>query len=216
MIDLLSELWINGLLDPSGRLDPSRAGDLVHPAGDGGRNLAYTIVPETDGDDHGAIIIDERDIQNLLRTKAAVYSACALMLKSVDLDFDAIAEVYVAGGFGRFLDLKKSIMIGLLPDLPLDRFTYLGNAALSGAREILCNAGARKTVTQLANRMTYLELNVDPAYMNEYTAALFLPHTDIDRFPTARAAIAAHLSDARATVGRRTGLRSENDAGTPS
>lgn len=216
MIDLLAELWTAGLLDPSGKLDPSSPGDVIHPTGDGGRNLAYTIVPESDGDDHRAIIIDECDIQNLLRTKAAVYSACALMLKSVDLDFDAITEVYVAGGFGRFLDLKKSIMIGLLPDLPLDRFTYLGNAALAGARQILCDADARHTVTQLADRMTYLELNADPAYMNEYTAALFLPHTDIDRFPTARAAVAAHRSDAQATIGRRIAPRSQNDKEKPS
>ena len=191
MIDLLAELWGAGLLDPSGKLDPSRGGGLIAPAETGSRSLAYTVVPAEASASGAAITIDERDIQNLLRTKAAVYSACALMLKSVGLDFDAIAEVYVAGGFGRFLDLEKSIRIGLLPDLPLERFTYLGNSALSGASAMLCRAGARRDVLRIADQVTYLELNVDPAYMGEYTAALFLPHTDINRFPTVKAALAA-------------------------
>lgn len=190
MIDLLSELWGAGLLDPSGKLDPTRGNNRIAPMEAGSRNLAFTVVPAEDSDTGIAITLDERDIQNLLRTKAAVYSACAIMLKSVGLDFDAITEAYVAGGFGRFLDLEKSIRIGLLPDLPLERFTYLGNSSLSGARAMLCRAAARQDVLRLADRITYLELNVDPAYMNEYTAALFLPHTDINRFPTVKAALA--------------------------
>ena len=119
------------------------------------------------------------------------------------LDFDAVAEVYVAGGFGRFLDLRKSIAIGLLPDLPLERFTYLGNAALTGARAILCERAARANVNRLADRMTYLELNADPAYMSEYTAALFLPHTDIDRFPSVRDAALRQCQTRAATVKER-------------
>lgn len=96
-------------------------------------------------------------------------------------------EGSVARGFGRFLDLRHSIAIGLLPDLPVERYTYLGNVSLSGARAMLCEKAARHRVVELAGRMTYLELNVDPAYMSECTATLFLPHTDIDRFPTVKA-----------------------------
>ncbi len=187
LIDLLAELWGSGLLDPAGRLDLSRGSGRISQAGGSGRNLEYMIVHPSDAEDGKAIVIDERDIQNLLRTKAAVYSACAIMLKSVGLDFDSVVEVYVAGGFGRFLDLEKSITVGLLPDVPLGRFTYLGNAALTGARRMLCRSAAREEVVRLADRMTYLELNADPTYMSEYTAAMFLPHTDLDRFPTVKA-----------------------------
>jgi len=193
-IDLLAELWSAGLLDPSGKLDPLRGAGQIRQAETGGRNLAYALVGEGQSDTARPITIDERDIQNLLRTKAAVYAACAIMLKSVGLEFDAIAEVYVAGGFGRFLDLEKSITIGLLPDLPLERFTYLGNSALAGAQRMLCEADARRKVIEIADRMTYLELNVDPTYMNEYTAAMFLPHTDVDRFPTVKPATVSRPS----------------------
>jgi len=187
MIDLLAELWMAGLLDPSGKLHPGRGGGRIRPAEGSTRNLEYVVVPAEASETGKAITLDERDIQNLLRTKAAVYAAGALMLRSVGLDLDAVAEVYVAGGFGRYLDLRKAILIGLLPDLPLDRFTYLGNSSLAGAQMMLCSATARRRVLDVARRITYLDLNADPAYMNEYTAALFLPHTDIERFPTVKA-----------------------------
>ena len=184
MIDLLAELWMSGLLDPGGKLNPD--GNGVRQTGPGGRNLAYTVVDASESGTGEEIFIDERDIQELLRAKAAIYSACALLLKSVGLDFDVVTQVYIAGGFGRFLDLRRAIQIGLLPDLPLDRFTYLGNSALAGAQAMLTDADARQRVTQVASRITYLGLNVDPSYMSEYTAALFLPHTDIDRFPSVK------------------------------
>jgi len=100
-------------------------------------------VPAEASDTGQPIVLDERDIQNLLRTKAAVYAAGTLMLRSVGLDLNAVTEVYVAGGFGRYLDLRKAILIGLLPDLPLDRFTYLGNSSLAGAQMMLCSSVAR-------------------------------------------------------------------------
>ncbi len=187
MIDLLAELRAAGLLDPSGKLDPASGSDRIRPVAEGSRYLAYTVVPAGESGTGEEITLDDRDIQNLLRTKAAVYAACALMLNSVGLDLDAIEEIYVAGGFGRFLDVRNSIRIGLLPDRPPERFTYLGNSSLAGARAMLCGAAARRDAARLADRITYQELNVDPAYMSEYTAALFLPHTDLGRFPTVMA-----------------------------
>jgi uncharacterized 2Fe-2S/4Fe-4S cluster protein (DUF4445 family) len=184
VIDLLAELWTAGFLDSSGKFDASRRCGLVRQTGDSGRNASYTVVEASESATGEDIILDERDIQSLLRTKAAVYAACAFVSKSIGLEFGAIEKVYVAGGFGRFLDLERSITIGLLPDLPLGSFTYLGNSSLAGAHAMLTSRAAREKVSELADRITYLELNVSPAYMDEYTAALFLPHTDTGRFPS--------------------------------
>jgi len=186
MIDLLAELWATKRLEPSGRFNPARCGALLRPAGPATRDLAYVAAPGALTESGQDLVITESDIQNLLRTKAAVYSACAVLLAHAGLTTKDLTQVYVAGGFGRFLDLRKSILIGMLPDLPLDCFTYLGNSALAGAREMLLQRDARRKVHELANRVTYLELNVVPSYMAEYTAAMFLPHTDLGRFPTAR------------------------------
>ncbi len=185
MIDLLAELRAAGLIDPSGKLLPEVGHGLIRPCKDSSRYFLYSIVTEEASGTGQEIFLDDRDIMNLLRTKAAVYSACSLMLRSAGLDFDSISRVYVAGGFGRFLDLKRSIEVGLLPDLPLDQFIYLGNSALAGAKAMLLHEQARRKVEELANRITYLELNADPAYMDEYMAAQFLPHTDLSRFPSA-------------------------------
>lgn len=182
LIDLLAELKDAGVLDPAGRLHPEYCGPGRN--GNGARNLCFTVVPAARSGTGEDIVISDLDILNLLRAKAAVYAACSLMLKSVGLDFEAVSRVYVAGGFGRFLDLRKSIQVGMLPDLPLDRFVYLGNSALAGAKAMLVSKAAREKAQEFASRLTYLELNVDPSYMDEYVAALFLPHTDLHRFPS--------------------------------
>lgn len=132
-------------------------------------------------------MVTELNIENIIRTKASVYSACALMLKQVGLGFDGLRRVYIAGGFGRFLDLENATTLGLLPNLPRDKFHYLGNASLMGSYMVAVSREFQQRQLQLARRMTYLELNTDPAYMEQYTGALFLPHTDPARFPSVRA-----------------------------
>ena len=182
MVDLLAEMWRARIIGPSGKFDPGRPG-LFSP-GTGTRDLAYEIVPAAESGAGGAISISDKDIGNLLRTKAAVYAAGSLMLKAAGLAERDIAGVYVAGGFGRFLDLRQAIAIGMLPDLPPERYTYLGNSSLAGARAMLLSGEARRKVSELARRITYLELNTDPSYMDEFLGALFLPHTDASRFPS--------------------------------
>ncbi len=186
LIDLIAELWRVGLLDPSGRLHPAGAAERIHPFSGNRRNLCYEVASAAVSASGEPIVITEQDIMNLLRAKASVYSACALALGSVGLEVNAVDRAFVAGGFGRYLDVEKAIMIGMLPDLPLDRYTYLGNSALAGAHAMLNHPAARSKVSELAGRITYLELNANPAYMDEYTAALFLPHTDMRRFPSVR------------------------------
>jgi uncharacterized 2Fe-2S/4Fe-4S cluster protein (DUF4445 family) len=186
VIDLLAELWSAGFIDSSGRFDASRSRERIRGSDGSSRNAVYTVIEASESATGDEIVLDEHDIQSLLRTKAAVYAACSFMLKSIGLEFGTVKRVYVAGGFGRFLDLEKSITIGLLPDLPLESFTYLGNSALAGAHAMLRSRAAREKVEELSRRITYLELNVTPAYMDEYTAALFLPHTDSEQFPSVK------------------------------
>jgi uncharacterized 2Fe-2S/4Fe-4S cluster protein (DUF4445 family) len=130
--------------------------------------------------------ITENDIKNLIRTKGAVYSACMVLLKNVGLGFDKIDSIYIAGGFGQHLNIDNAVQIGLLPDLDRKRFHYIGNSSLLGAYLILLNDKNREMVDATAGKMTYIELNTEPDYMNEYTGALFLPHTDINLFPTVK------------------------------
>jgi uncharacterized 2Fe-2S/4Fe-4S cluster protein (DUF4445 family) len=179
MISLLAQLLQTGWIDAAGKLKRSEPSEAIQIDG---RHAAYVLVTANESVTGRAIVIDEKDIENIIRAKAALYAACALMLKQVGMEFHNLRKVYIAGGFGRFLDLDAAIAIGLLPNLPRERFHFIGNASLAGSRMALVSERHREKQRHQARRMTYLELTTDPFYMNEYTAALFLPHTNPDRF----------------------------------
>ena len=181
MISLIAELFLTGWIDAAGKLNRDKQSPAVQIDG---RNSKYIIVPAEKADSCKAIMISELDIENIVRAKAAIYSACALMLDQLGMDFPDLGKIYIAGGFGRFLDLDKAKVIGLIPDLPTEKFQYIGNSSLMGSYMALVSSEFRQKQIDLANRMTYLELSTDPSYMDQYTGALFLPHTDPRRFPT--------------------------------
>jgi uncharacterized 2Fe-2S/4Fe-4S cluster protein (DUF4445 family) len=181
MISLLANLFIAGWLDAAGKLDRSRPCPAILVDG---RTARYTIATADETDSGRAITISELDIENIIRAKAAIYSACALMAGQVGVSLNDLERIYIAGGFGRFLDLEKAIVIGLIPDLPRERFHYIGNSSLMGSYMILVSQDFRTRQLELARRMTYVDLSTDPAYMDQYTGALFLPHTDPSRFPS--------------------------------
>ena len=170
LICLCGELFRRGIIDRSGRFhNESRA--FVVETGD----------RTASGED---LVITEPDLENLIRTKAAIYAACSLILENVGLDWDAIGRVYIAGGFGRYIQVAEAVLIGMLPDLPHRRFSYIGNAALTGAYIALLSREHRRRLAEIAGRITYVDLSSDPRYMDNYVRALFLPHTDLERFPT--------------------------------
>ena len=181
LVDLLAELFIKGYIDRNGKFntereypriieDESGKGFLVEK----GKNCYW-------GKD---ILLTENDISTLIRTKGAIFSACSLLLKNVGITFDEIDAFYIAGGFGRCLAIENAIRIGLLPDIERDKYHYLGNSSLLGAHLILISDKNRAIVNDITEKMTYIELNTEPSYMNEYTGALFLPHTDMELFPS--------------------------------
>jgi uncharacterized 2Fe-2S/4Fe-4S cluster protein (DUF4445 family) len=181
MISLLADLFLTGWIDPAGKLNRDRKSDAIRIEG---RQAQFVIVPAEDSATGKPITISESDIENIIRAKAAIYAACSLMLEQVGLDFAHLDAIYIGGGFGRFLDIEKAVIIGLLPDLPREKYHYLGNSSLMGACKTLVSQQSRERQLALCRRMTYLELNTNPAYMDQYTGALFLPHTDIRRFPS--------------------------------
>ncbi len=181
MIDLVAGLFLTGWLDAAGKLERVRPCLAIRIEG---RRASYTVAPAEETATRKPLIIMESEIENILRTKASIYSACALMLERVGLGFADLRHIYIAGGFGRYLDLENAMMIGLIPDLPRERFHYIGNSSLMGSYMVVVSQEFRERQLELAQRMTYVELNTDPAYMEQYTGALFLPHTDPSRFPS--------------------------------
>lgn len=183
LVDLMAELFTQGYIDRHGKFIDSKAQSRLIERESGPGFLIEAGTQTFWGND---LIITENDISHLIRTKAAVYAACSLLLKQVGLKFNDIQSVYLAGGFGQNLNIENAIRIGLLPDLERDRFAYIGNSSLLGAYLILLCLENWNMVHELADKMTYIELNTEPTYMNEYTGALFLPHTEMKLFPSVK------------------------------
>jgi len=186
MISLLANLFTSGWIDPAGKLNRTKNSENITVSG---RNAFYTIVRAEETGNSKPIVITETEIANIIRAKAAIYSASSLMLDQIGISFGDIARVYIAGGFGSSLDLQEATIIGLIPDIPLEKFRYIGNSSLFGSYMVLISQEFKNRQLNLAKRMTYIDLSKYPNYMDQYTAAQFLPHTDLGNFPSVQAVL---------------------------
>ena len=181
LIDVISELRRQGVLDRGAKFaEPGYCSRLRQNSEGSEFVLAYSGETAIDRD----IVITQADINNLVRSKAAVYAGAAVLIKSMDLSFNDLDQIYIAGGFGNYLDLKGSIAIGLLPDIPLEKVKFIGNSSLTGAKVALLSRAALDEIEKIAQMMTYIDLSSNNQFMDEYSSALFLPHTDLEQFPS--------------------------------
>jgi uncharacterized 2Fe-2S/4Fe-4S cluster protein (DUF4445 family) len=181
LIDLIAALWKSGVIDRQGHMDIEADPERVR---EGRSGPEFVLVPAAAAREGRELVVTEGDIRNLIRSKAAVFAGINVMLTHVGMSPSDISRVYVAGGFGNYLDIDQAVTIGLLPDLDRESFVFMGNTSLAGARSFLLSAEARERVRDIAAAMTYLELSVGNDFMDEFTKALFLPHTDLKHFPT--------------------------------
>ena len=180
LIDTVAELLEVGLIDQNGKFLRDRPTDRVRKGPDG---FEYVLVRKEETLIHEDIVLTEIDIENLIRTKGAIFAGCKVLLDSVGLGFKDLEQVIIAGGFGRHLDLEKAIFIGLLPELDIEKFIFVGNGSLLGARLLSFSKDLLKETERIALMMTNLELSNHPTFMSEFVAAMFLPHTDTSAFP---------------------------------
>lgn len=181
LISLLAELFITGVVDKSGNFNFGLGSARVR-AGEHGPEYVVAWGAETG---HGRdIALTKVDIDNLMRAKGAIYAGFTLLAQSVGVELAMVERFLIGGSFGQYLNIEKAVQIGLLPDLPWETFQFLGNTSLHGALLTLLNRDYRHQITEIAAKMTYLELSADNAFYDAFTSALFLPHTDLDAFPS--------------------------------
>ncbi|NLI83530.1 MAG: DUF4445 domain-containing protein [Deltaproteobacteria bacterium] len=186
LIDLVAELVAEDIIDQSGRFIR-----MDHPRVQVRDDTAAFVAAEASETESGEpVILTEDDIGNLIKSKGAVMAAMKVLLDSLGMSFNDLDKVYVAGGFGAHLDIEKAIFVGLLPDIPQERIQFIGNSSLAGARLALTSTDAFGRAEEISKKMTYFELSVRPEFMNEFVAALFLPHTQMELFPSVVKAIA--------------------------
>ena len=132
------------------------------------------------------IVINEADIDNFIRAKAAIYAGIMTLLGNVGLEVTDLEQVILAGAFGSYIDLDCAMTVGLLPDVAPEMVKYVGNGSLMGARMSELSNHIRQDVVDVVHRMTSFELSEVDSFKDHYVASLFLPHTDSSLFPSVR------------------------------
>jgi len=186
LIDLVSEMFTHGIIDRKARIQ-DLGGGRTRPS-ESGSEYVVELRQRLGSDGTADMTITDADLQNLLRTKAAIYGACAVLLRKTGESLEGIQRVFIAGGFGYHLDIERAISIGMFPDLPRRKYRFMGNGALGGARLALLSKKRRKEAENIFEKMTYLELSVDNEFYTEFSSSLFIPHTDISQFSSVRKA----------------------------
>ena len=179
MIDLISEMLLTGVIGQDGKYQIDQNHYRMKQDGE---DLAYIIAFADETPMEEDIVFTEIDIHSLTLSKGAVYAGFMVLLEQAGLDFSMIDRILIAGGFGQYLNVEKAITIGLLPDIDHDKFKYLGNSSIAGAYMTLLSDDYRNEARLVSNNMTYIDFSSNNRFMDEFTSALFLPHTNLNAF----------------------------------
>lgn len=188
LISLLAEMFTTGVVDKGGHLNTQLDTPRIR---EGEHGLEYVVAWGSETSAGREIAIKAVDIDNLLRAKAAIYAGFTILAERVGVPLESVEQVLIGGSFGKYINVEKAVQIGLLPDMEWERFQFLGNTSVLGAYYALLNRRARERTQAIADRMTYIELSADNTFYDAFMSALFLPHTDLARFPS----VAESMSD---------------------
>jgi len=180
LITIVAQLFEAGVIDNRGKFNRELDTDRIRKKDD---IWEYVIVKQELTSIDRDITINEPDIDNLIRAKGAMYSGALTLLEEVGLSIVDVEQVYLAGGFGSYIDLEKAMTIGLLPEMEPEKIIYIGNGSLRGCKINAMTNSFRRQVTNVVKMMTNFELAETSSYMDHYIAALFLPHTELNYFP---------------------------------
>lgn len=180
LVDILAELFLNGIIDRTARFTEGREEFIIVPAGE-------TAM----GKD---VVVNQIDINNFVATKGAVNAATDLLLENVGCPWQDIGNFYAAGAFGQYLPVESAVTIGLYPDLPRTSIIRLGNSSGEAARQVLISRTKRNEAEAIASKVTYFELNANSSFMEKFVSSKFLPHTELDRYPSVRKKLKSRLN----------------------
>ena len=183
LIDLMAQLYLAGMIDLRGKFVADRCGERLRDVE--GIQHFVVVLAKYSATGHD-LTLAQTDIDALLRSKAAMYTILTTITNMFNVSMKEISNFFIAGTFGSYIDPRSAIAIGMVPDLPLERYKPLGNTSLEGATKGLVSKKAVKNIREIRDRITYIELNVNQEFMNLFSAARFIPHTDRSLFPSVR------------------------------
>jgi uncharacterized 2Fe-2S/4Fe-4S cluster protein (DUF4445 family) len=172
LIDLVAQLYLAGMIDMRGKFVAEKCGERLREE-DGVRS--FLVVPARSSGSGEDLVLLQTDLDGLLRSKAAMYTILTTVSRMISVPTEEFSSFFVAGTFGSYIDPRSAIVIGMVPDLPIERYKPLGNTSLQGATEVLLSGRAREEIGRIRDKITYVELNVNQEFMNLFSAARFLP-----------------------------------------
>lgn len=177
IIEAVAELYLAGIILGDGRFNPDQPHERVQWNGKRG---AYILADAGQTSTGQPILVTQDDVRNVQLAKAALYAGAKLLMNRAGIDH--IDKITLAGAFGSYIDPKYAMILGLIPDCPLEDVTAVGNAAGDGARIALLNRHKREEAQHYACWVTYIETAIDPDFQNEFVGAIHIPHAT-DAFP---------------------------------
>jgi uncharacterized 2Fe-2S/4Fe-4S cluster protein (DUF4445 family) len=181
IIDLVAALYLARMIDVRGKFQKAFAGERLTIGPDG---PVFVVAPAEEAADGQPVTFAQIDLDAMMRSKAAMYSILTTLIAQVGLAFEDLEQIFVAGSFGKHIDPRQAITLGMMPDLPLEVFKPIGNSSLAGAEEVLRRRQSRQRCQALPAKITYLELNVNQEFMIRFSGCRFIPHTDPSLFPS--------------------------------
>jgi len=181
IVDVVAELFKTKLIDKSGRFNRTLDTPRLR------MNEKYTefvIAWKKEGLAETDIVVTQGDIRVVQLAKAAIYTGASILMKHLNVKFHDIQKVFLAGAFGTYVDPLNAKIIGMYPNVSLEKVQFVGNTSGSGARMTLLSVEAREMAEEIARFVEYVELGADPSFQNEFLKATYLPHKELDQFPS--------------------------------
>ncbi|RUM41796.1 MAG: [Fe-S]-binding protein [Desulfobulbus sp.] len=191
LIDLVAELYLARIVDLRGKFQDEFTGQSPEQRAFVREHLvdldgekAFIVIPLEESGTDAPVLLTQIDLDAMMRSKAAMYAILTTLTGQVGVEFGELERIYVAGAFGRHIDPRQAITLGMLPDLELETYKGIGNSSLHGAEQILFDEEARLRARDIGQKITYIELNVNQDFMIRFSGSRFIPHTDPKVFPS--------------------------------
>lgn len=179
IIDAMAEMFKCGILNQRRFNKNIQTKRLVIDKGE----LKFVVAWREETGLKSDITISSKDVQEIQLAKAAIHAATMVLMAEKNLTESDLDRVFIAGAFGNNLNIENAIFIGLLPDVPTEKFGLVGNTAISGARMALLSKDVRKEAEDLSKNMQYIELMAMPNFRKEFMNSMFIPYRDMRKYP---------------------------------
>lgn len=184
IIDLLAQMRLHGWINIAGDFNPEASAQIVYLP----EEEQYVVIyaPAEESQTGEPLYFSQTDIDQYLDTKAAAYTMIDCLLETAGCSTDDIHHCYLSGAFSAHSNLESAITIGIFPDLPRENYSVIANSSLDGARTLLLDYTRMDDIQRITETMYCVQFASIPDFLIRMQAAKFIPHTDLERYPSIR------------------------------